>query len=66
MIYLILLRLIIRVVLHFAPVHVQNLAMALLDRLQHCTPLLRVGVLVQHLEQVVSRSVHLLIGISTR
>lgn len=59
MIYSVLLRLVVRVVLHFAPVHVQHLAVALLDRLQHRALLLGVGVLVQHLEQVVASRVHL-------
>lgn len=59
MVYSVLLRLVVRVVLHLAPVHVQHLAVALLDGLQHRALLLGIGVLVQHLEQVVTGRVHL-------
>ena len=57
---LVVLRVVLKVlILHFLPVHIQRLSVALLQRLHHRSALVRRGVVVQHFEQVVSRSVHL-------
>ena len=59
-IYLIVLRVVLKVlVLHFIPVHIQRLSVALLQRFHHRSTLVGSGVVVQHFEQIVTRSIHL-------
>ena len=61
MVHLVLLRLVIGIILHLVPIHVQHLAMALLNGLQHRTLLVRVCVLEQDLEEIVARRIHLVL-----